>query len=229
MGKRAVRRQPEKSRRLSPASIPLVPRNELQASILHSLQNEDQVFVIGAAGTGKTYLATSYAAIELGARNFDRIILVRPAVAAGEEHGFLPGDIKEKMDPWVRPFIDVLEERMSKTGAQQALQDGRIEICPIAYMRGRSIDNALILVDEAQNCTYEQLKMILTRAGENSKVFVFGDHTQSDLGHKSGLPAFAEMAEDGGVSVFRFGPEHVVRSKICQFWTEQTTVWESRR
>lgn len=226
MGKRANRRREDKSRRLSPASKPLEPRNPLQAEILEALNTEDQIFITGAAGTGKTYLATAYSANELAAKNYHHLLLIRPAVEAGEQLGFLPGDMGEKMDPYLRPFFDILNERMSKRGVEDAMKDGRIEIAPIGFQRGRTYDNSIILVDEAQNATYAQLKMLLTRVGEDSKVIVTGDHTQTDIGNRSGLKAYADMARAGGIPVFEFGPEHVVRSKICAFWTEATAKWE---
>lgn len=228
MGKRSTRRRDEKTKRLSPASRPIVPRNQRQEEALSAVTENEQAFLLGAAGAGKTYIPTAYAANELATGNIQKIVLVRPAKTAGEDHGFIPGTLDEKLEPWLIPFMDVLEERMSKSGVIRAREEGKIEFAPISHMRGRTLNNAIILVDEAQNCTYDQLKLLLTRMGENSRVFVMGDHTQTDLGNKSGLPAFVKMAEgSGSVPVVRFGSKDVVRSAICQFWTEQTEKWEA--
>lgn len=227
MGKRSTRRREDKTKRLSPASVKLEPRNDLQAEILEALEKENQVFITGAAGTGKTYISTAWAANQLAAKNYHRLLLVRPTVEAGESYGFLPGDIDEKIGPHLRPFLDILAERMSKKGLEDALRDGRIEMTPIGFQRGSTYNNSIVLIDEAQNATYAQLKLLLTRIGEHSKVIVTGDHTQSDIGKRSGLWIFKKLAAERGVPVFEFGPEHVVRSEICAFWTEATLAWES--
>ena len=160
-----------------------------QASYVEAIREHDIVFSIGPAGTGKTYLAVAMAVAEYKARNVEKIILARPAVEAGERLGFLPGDLQEKVDPYLRPLYDALYEIMGRDTALRLKEKEVIEVVPLAYMRGRTLDNAFIILDEAQNTTREQMKMFLTRMGFGSKVVVTGDVTQIDLpeGKLSGL------------------------------------------
>jgi phosphate starvation-inducible PhoH-like protein len=213
-------RQKEKSRRLSPASVPLEPRNETQAELLQYLKTEDQVAVFGPAGTGKTFLPTAYGINEVWSNQFDQLVLITPAVTAGEEHGFLPGEIDEKMAPYSASFMDTVVKRLTKSGAEKAVQDGKIVIEPIAYLRGRTLDNSYIILDEIQNCTLPQLKMVLTRIGENSTLILSGDPDQSDIPN-SGLPQLIQMLKRMQTipQVF-FEEKDVVRSDICRMWTE---------
>jgi phosphate starvation-inducible PhoH-like protein len=160
-----------------------------QKNYLKSIQNRDLVFAIGPAGTGKTYLAVAAAAACFKKKEVKRIVLTRPAVEAGERLGFLPGDLQEKVDPYLRPLYDALYEILGKDTTARLKEKDTIEIAPLAYMRGRTLSDSFIILDEAQNCTSEQMKMFLTRMGEGSKVVVTGDVTQIDLpdGKKSGL------------------------------------------
>ena len=160
-----------------------------QARYVAALQKQDIVFAIGPAGTGKTYLAVAAAVHALKSRQVERIVLVRPAVEAGENLGFLPGDMKEKVDPYLRPLYDALNDLLSYEKIRRFLDLGVIEVAPLAYMRGRTLNNAFVILDEAQNTTVGQMKMFLTRLGYGSKAVITGDITQIDLGtqHASGL------------------------------------------
>ena len=167
----------------------ITARTPAQSAYLESLQRNDLVFATGPAGTGKTYLAVAFAAACLEAGRCDRLILSRPAVEAGERLGFLPGDMREKVDPYLRPLYDALYDVLAPERVERGLATGVIEIAPLAFMRGRTLSHAMIILDEAQNCTAVQLKMFLTRLGEESKMIVTGDPTQVDLppGKDSGL------------------------------------------
>jgi len=167
----------------------ITARTLAQSAYLASLQRNDLVFATGPAGTGKTYLAVAFAAACLESGRCDRLILSRPAVEAGERLGFLPGDMREKVDPYLRPLYDALYDVLAPEWVERGLATGVIEIAPLAFMRGRTLSQAIVILDEAQNCTSVQLKMFLTRLGEESKMIVTGDPTQVDLppGKDSGL------------------------------------------
>lgn len=168
---------------------PLRPKTKGQKRYIDTIRRNDMVFGIGPAGTGKTYLACALAANALKNKEVERIILARPAVEAGESLGFLPGDLQDKVDPYLRPLYDAIFEIVGQENAARLKESGVIEVVPLAYMRGRTLDNSFIILDEAQNTTREQMKMFLTRMGFNSKVVVTGDITQIDLpkGAGSGL------------------------------------------
>ncbi len=192
------------------------PRQDLY---LRALAENDLVFSIGPAGTGKTYLAVAFAASMLERGQVDRLILSRPAVEAGERLGFLPGDMREKVDPYLRPLYDALYDVMPPDRVEKGLQTGVIEIAPLAFMRGRTLANAAVILDEAQNCTPMQMKMILTRLGEGSKMIVTGDPSQVDLptGQRSGLiEATALLREVDGIGQVAFGEADVVRHPLVQ-------------
>jgi phosphate starvation-inducible PhoH-like protein len=177
------------------------------------------VFGIGPAGTGKTYLAVAVAVAMLSKGTVDRIILSRPAVEAGERLGFLPGDLKEKVDPYLRPLYDALHDMMPGDQVMKRLTTGEIEVAPLAFMRGRTLANSFVILDEAQNTSPMQMKMFLTRLGENSRMAVNGDLTQIDLppGQKSGLRDALEAIEDvEGVGTVRFSNRDVVRHHLVQ-------------
>ncbi len=167
----------------------ITARTLLQSAYIRAMEKRDLVFATGPAGTGKTYLAVAYAASCIERGVIDRLILSRPAVEAGERLGFLPGDMREKVDPYLRPLYDALYDVLAPERVERGLESGVIEIAPLAFMRGRTLTNAFVILDEAQNCTPVQMKMFLTRLGENSKMLVTGDPTQVDLpsGQASGL------------------------------------------
>lgn len=193
------------------------PKTNGQALYLKSILEHDIVFGIGPAGTGKTYLAVSCAVRAFKDRLVDKIILTRPAVEAGEKLGFLPGDLGAKVDPYLRPLYDALQEMFGAESYQRLLEKGYIEIAPLAYMRGRTLNNAFIILDEAQNSTREQMKMFLTRMGEGSKIVITGDLTQIDLPNKrsSGLAEAVQILQDvKGIDIVKLESKDVVRHEL---------------
>ena len=192
-------------------------RSPAQATYMEAMLQNELVFGIGPAGTGKTYLAVCAAVSMLVGGQIDRIILSRPAVEAGERLGFLPGDMKEKVDPYMRPIYDALYENLPADQVTRKLENGEIEVAPLAFMRGRTLKNAFILLDEAQNTTPVQMKMFLTRLGENSRMVINGDLSQVDLprGQKSGLTDAVHTLEGvKGISTVRFTESDVVRHAL---------------
>jgi phosphate starvation-inducible PhoH-like protein len=192
-------------------------RTPMQSAYIRALEKVDLVFGIGPAGTGKTYIAVAYAAHCLERGLVERIILSRPAVEAGERLGFLPGDMREKVDPYLRPLYDALYDVLPPEKVERDLEAGVIEIAPLAFMRGRTLANAFVILDEAQNSTSMQMKMFLTRLGENSKMVVTGDPSQIDLppGMKSGLEeAVGLLSGIKGVEAVRFTGADVVRRDL---------------
>jgi len=188
-----------------------------QDAYLRALRRWTMVFGTGPAGTGKTWLAVAYAVQLFERKEVDRIILSRPAVEAGERLGFLPGDMREKVDPYLRPIYDALFDMMDARIVERALQTGEIEIAPLAFMRGRTLSNAVVILDEAQNTTAMQMKMFLTRLGENSRMIVTGDPSQVDLpaGQRSGLiEAVRLLAQVEGIGHVPFTQEDVVRNDL---------------
>jgi phosphate starvation-inducible protein PhoH and related proteins len=196
---------------------PVRARTAGQDAYIRALRRSSLVFGIGPAGTGKTWLAVAYAIALFERKEVDRIILSRPAVEAGERLGFLPGDMREKVDPYLRPIYDALFDLMDARIAERALQTNEIEIAPLAFMRGRTLSNAVIILDEAQNATSIQMKMFLTRLGENSRMVVTGDPSQVDLprGQTSGLAeAVRLLANVDGISCVVFTHEDVIRHEL---------------
>ncbi|MEH6988984.1 PhoH family protein [Cytobacillus firmus] len=188
-----------------------------QRQYIHAIRQNDLVFGIGPAGTGKTYLAVVMAVNALKNGNVKRIILTRPAVEAGESLGFLPGDLKEKVDPYLRPLYDALHDILGAEHTQRMIERGTIEIAPLAYMRGRTLDDAFVILDEAQNTTQAQMKMFLTRLGFGSKMIITGDRTQVDLpkGVKSGLIAAEDILKGvSGLSFVHLEQSDVVRHPL---------------
>ncbi|UTI10058.1 PhoH family protein [Staphylococcus epidermidis] len=188
-----------------------------QRIYINAMKRNDLVFGIGPAGTGKTFLAVVYAAKQLRKGSVKRIVLTRPAVEAGESLGFLPGDLKEKVDPYLRPLYDGLNTVLGREQTQRLIERGVIEIAPLAYMRGRTLDDAFVILDEAQNTTHAQMKMFLTRLGFGSKMVVTGDQTQIDLpkGVKSGLKeAVKKLSGVSGISIMKMDQSDVVRHPL---------------
>jgi len=197
----------------------VAPKTVNQKRYVDSIRRNTITFGIGPAGTGKTFLAVALAAAALSRREVNRIILTRPAVEAGERLGFLPGDLMAKVDPYLRPLFDALHDMLEAERVSQHLERGVIEVAPLAYMRGRTINDSFIILDEAQNTSPEQMKMFLTRLGFNSRMVVTGDITQIDLPREqgSGLVAVTEILEGvEGIEFVRFGEEDVVRHKLVR-------------
>ncbi len=197
----------------------VAPKTVNQKRYVDSIRRNTITFGIGPAGTGKTFLAVALAAAALSRREVNRIILTRPAVEAGERLGFLPGDLMAKVDPYLRPLFDALHDMLEPDRVSQHLERGAIEVAPLAYMRGRSLNDSFIILDEAQNTSPEQMKMFLTRLGFNSKMVVTGDITQIDLPREqeSGLVVVADILKDvEGIDFVRFGDEDVVRHKLVR-------------
>lgn len=195
------------------------PRSANQKKYVEAIEQNDMTFGIGPAGTGKTYLAVAMAASALMAKKVERIILVRPAVEAGERLGFLPGSLQEKVDPYLRPLYDALYDLLEKERVDKMLEKGIIEVAPLAFMRGRTLSNAFIIMDEAQNTTNEQMKMFVTRLGMNSKAVITGDLTQIDLPNpkRSGLvEALTVLDGVEGVGFCHFEDKDVVRHNLVQ-------------
>lgn len=217
------------SRRKQPAPFRLHVRTERQQEYLDLIQSHDLTFGIGPAGTGKTFLAVAKAVEALREGTVDRIILVRPAVEAGEKLGFLPGSMQEKVDPYCRPIYDALGEMLGAEHVTDLVRQGVIEIAPLAFMRGRTLKKAFVLVDEAQNTTTEQLLMVVTRFGKGAKMVVNGDLNQNDLarGIKSGL-LMAVEAFDGvsGVAILEFGDADIVRHALVGRLLEAHKDWK---
>lgn len=197
----------------------LKPKTLGQKRYIDSMNNNDIVFGIGPAGTGKTYLAMAMAIKAFKNKEVDRIILTRPAVEAGENLGFLPGDLYEKVDPYLRPVYDALFDIMGSENYIKYLEKGLIEVAPLAYMRGRTLDNSYVILDEAQNTTIEQMKMFLTRIGFYSKAIITGDITQIDLprGQKSGLKNATKVLKDiDGIDMVNLSAADIVRHPLVQ-------------
>jgi phosphate starvation-inducible PhoH-like protein len=195
----------------------IVPRTRMQATYMEALARDDMIFALGPAGTGKTYLAVAQAVQQLIGGSVDRLILSRPAVEAGERLGFLPGDMKEKVDPYLRPLYDALYDMLPAEQVERRIASGEIEIAPIAFMRGRTLSDAVIILDEAQNTTPAQMKMFLTRFGMRSRMVICGDPLQVDLPDptKSGLAdAVGRLEGVQGIATIRFNTSDVVRHPL---------------
>jgi phosphate starvation-inducible PhoH-like protein len=201
---------------VAPPKIQIIPKNDSQKQYIQTVKNNDVVFGVGSAGTGKTFLAVALALQELEQRKIDRIIVTRPAVEAGEKLGFLPGSFAEKVDPYLQPIYDAITHYCGKPHLQMMRTEGILEIAPIAYLRGRTFHNAFVILDEAQNCTATQLLMVLTRLGRGSKCVITGDTSQIDLPlHTSGLSdIIKKLKMVDGVGVYEFNADDVVRHPI---------------
>ena len=200
-------------------SKPIKAKTVGQKQYVNAIEKNTIILGVGPAGTGKTFLAVAMAVKALRAKQVSRIILTRPAIEAGEKLGFLPGDLQSKIDPYLRPLYDALYEMIGTEAYARYVEKGTIEIAPLAYMRGRTLDDSFIILDEAQNATPEQMKMFLTRLGFNAKMVVTGDLTQTDLpsGQKSGLASVVKILEDiDDIAIHRFSERDVVRHKLVQ-------------
>ena len=198
---------------------PIKAKTVGQKKYVEAIKKNTVIMGVGPAGTGKTFLAVAMAVTALKSKQVERIILTRPAVEAGEKLGFLPGDLQNKIDPYLRPLYDALYEMLGSEAYQRYIERGIIEIAPLAYMRGRTLDDSFIILDEAQNTTPEQMKMFLTRLGFNSKAVVTGDLTQTDLpfGKKSGLLEAVKILEGiDDIAIHRFSERDVVRHRLVQ-------------
>ena len=200
--------------------IHLVPRNDRQQQYLEALKGSDQVIVFGPAGTGKTYCVATFAANQYHLKNISKIVITRPHVAVGKDIGYLPGTLEEKCAPWALPVVDVLERHLTKGVVETGLKNQNIEVAPLALMRGRSFENTFVIVDEAQNITLPELKMLVTRIGEGSKLVLNGDIQQSDLKEADGLSKITHYAKKHmlPIPIIEFTIDDVVRSDICKQW-----------
>lgn len=208
------------------------PYSHVQANYMRALFEHDLVFALGPAGTGKTYIAVAMAVYAFLNRKVERIVLSRPAVEAGEKIGFLPGDIKDKIDPFLRPLYDALFDMMPAEKVAAHIEAGEIELAPLAYMRGRTLSNAFVILDEAQNTTRTQMKMFLTRMGEYSRMVITGDLSQIDLPKdvKSGLADCVPKIEHiKGIDVVRFTDTDVVRHELAARIVQAYDEWEARK
>mgnify|MGYP003665738225 CR=1 FL=1 len=202
--------------------VVLLPRTPKQKDFIDALTKSTQIFVLGPAGTGKTYVTATFAAKQYSAKQIDKIVITRPHVAVGKELGFLKGDLQEKTMPWALPVLDVLEKHLGKGTVETAIKLGNIEMAPLALMRGRSFEQAFIIVDETQNITTHELKMLLTRVGEGSTIVLNGDVQQSDLKEADGLSKVIHLAKKHllPVPIIEFGVDDIVRSDICAQWVK---------
>ena len=197
----------------------VTPRSDGQKQFYEAVQKDDMVFAIGPAGTGKTFLAVAFAVAAYKNRRVKRIILSRPAVEAGERLGFLPGDLKEKIDPYLTPLYDALNELMPAVNLKSLLSKRTVEVIPLAYMRGRTLDNAFVILDEAQNCSAMQMKMFLTRLGPNSRAIITGDKTQMDISDKNDsglLQAEQILKKIDGIGFVYLDASDVVRHRLVK-------------
>lgn len=200
--------------------VNLSPLNDNQKEYINALKSTDQIIVCGYSGTGKTYIAATYAANMYLARQISKIIVTRPNVSVGKDLGYFPGDLNEKFTPWAAPVLDVLEQQLGKGALETGLKNGNIVLSPLSTMRGRSFKDAFVLLDEAQNTTLSEIKMFLTRIGKGTKVVINGDIRQSDIKEASGLSKIIHMAKryEMGIPVIEFGVDDIVRSDICRDW-----------
>ncbi len=200
----------------------IVPKTVNQGKLIQAINTSQQVLILGPAGTGKTYVTATCAADLYTLKEIDKIVITRPHVAVGKDIGFLPGTLEEKAQPWALPVLDVLVKHLGRGAVDTALKAGNIEVATLALMRGRSFDNAFIIVDEAQNIEIPEIKMLLTRVGEGSTIVMNGDIQQSDLKGTSGLAKVIHLSKKHmlDVPVIEFGVDDIVRSGICAEWVK---------
>ena len=200
----------------------LTPKTDKQKDLIDALKSSRQVFILGPAGTGKTYVTATYAADQYTLKEIDKIVITRPHVAVGKELGYLPGTLEEKTYPWALPVLDVLEKHWGKGTLDTAIKNGNVEMAPLALMRGRSFDNAFIIVDETQNITTHELKMLLTRVGEGTTIVLNGDVQQSDLKEADGLTKVIHLAKKHQLPlpIIEFDIDDIIRSDITAMWVK---------
>ena len=198
----------------------LVPLNDNQKLYINALKTADQVIVCGFSGTGKTFIAATQAANMYATKEIDKIIITRPNVSVGKDLGYFPGSLEEKFSPWAMPVLEVIQDQLGKGVVETAIKSGNIEMAPLSTMRGRSFKNAFIILDEAQNTSVAEVKMFLTRIGQNCKVVINGDIRQSDIQQQSGLAKIIHLAKKFNmeVPIIEFGVDDIVRSDICKNW-----------
>lgn len=203
-------------------AIMLEAKTDRQQVHINALTEADQVIISGCAGTGKTYVTATYAAQQYQSKSYNKIIITRPHVEVGKGLGYLKGDLGEKTMPWVTPIIEVLEEHLGKGVVETGIKNGNIEVAPLALMRGRSFNQALILLDEAQNLNFQEIKMLTTRVGEGSKLIINGDIQQSDLKESDGLSKIIHLVKKYQLPIplVEYNIEDVVRSGITKQWLE---------
>jgi phosphate starvation-inducible PhoH-like protein len=195
---------------------PILSRNTAQENYLEALRSQDIIIATGPAGTGKTYISTSFAAEQLYFRRINKLILTRPNVEAGESMGFLPGTLEEKYQPYLYPFIETLEEKLGKTFTEYLIKTRVIEPIPIGFLRGRTFNNAVVILDEAQNATKEQFKLLLSRIGTQCKIVLEGDIDQVDIPLSGLKDASQRLQGIPGIQVVQFSQDDIVRSKMCK-------------
>ncbi len=202
--------------------VSLVALNESQKLYIDALRTHQQIIVLGPSGTGKTFVAATYAANLYAQRKIDKIIITRPAVSVGKSLGALPGTLEEKFGPWLSPVLSVLEEQLGKNKVETDMKNGNIQMAPLEYMRGSSFKDSFVLADECQNLDVAQFKMLVTRIGENCTLVMNGDIRQSDIKEQSGLSKAIHLAKKYSIDacVVEFGIDDVVRSDICRQWLE---------
>jgi len=203
-------------------SIELLAKNDNQALYIEALNESDQVVVFGPSGCGKTYIVATFAANAYNLKMLDKIVITRPHVAVGKDIGFLPGTLEEKCAPWALPVVDVLERHLGKGVVETAFKNGNIETVPLALIRGRSFDNTLVIVDEAQNLTVDELKALVTRVGMGSKLVINGDVQQSDLKERDGLTKIVHLVKKYQlpIPIIEFGVDDIIRSDITKTWVK---------
>lgn len=214
--RRAAREEPQAVSNFNLQFKEVKPLNYIQETYLNAIKTNEIIFGIGSAGTGKTYVAASYAAGELFHRRVQKIILTRPNVETGRGLGFLPGTLEEKYEPYLDPFDQVFERSLGKGFYEYALKSKTIEPRPLGFMRGATFDNAIVLVDEAQNASRQELKMLLSRIGRNTKMIISGDDDQSDIPDSGLMDAVNRLEHIKGIEVVRFLDSDIVRSKMCK-------------
>lgn len=217
----------------TPKTIELIPQTVNQQLYAKALIADDLIFTIGCAGTGKTYMAATMAAKMYYERRVRKIVITRPNIASGKGLGYFPGTLQEKMSPWISPVVEILKRHLGTQKVEAMMRDGTLVVEPFETMRGRTFDNAFVLLDEAQNTTYEELKMFLTRIGKNSKVVVNGDVAQTDLHQKSGLRKIIQIIKQQMLPfpIIEMTERDILRSDVCATWIkafahhEKNTTW----